>query len=96
MFFSGASDTAPDKQRRFIMPQYLKGYASIKRETILISQIVSGYPEDCQLISAIMNHPLLERASSSDQLHVTSESEYDAMLCKAHFSNIDILLVNTN
>jgi MraZ protein len=36
MFFSGAVDTAPDKQGRFIIPQYLKDYANIKRETILI------------------------------------------------------------
>jgi MraZ protein len=36
MFFSGAADTAPDKQGRFIIPPYLKEYADIKRDTILI------------------------------------------------------------
>ena len=36
MFFSGAVDTAPDKLWRFIIPQYLKDYAGIKRETIVI------------------------------------------------------------
>jgi len=36
MFFSGAVDAAPDKQGRFIVPQYLKDYASIKRDTIVI------------------------------------------------------------
>ena len=36
MFFAGAVDTAPDKQGRFIIPQYLKDYAGIKRETIVI------------------------------------------------------------
>lgn len=36
MFFSGAVDVIPDKQGRFIIPSYLKDYASIKKETILI------------------------------------------------------------
>ncbi len=36
MFFAGAVDTAPDKQGRFIIPQYLKDYAGIKRETVVI------------------------------------------------------------
>jgi len=36
MFFAGAIDTLPDKQGRFIIPQYLKDYANIKRDTILI------------------------------------------------------------
>lgn len=36
MFFSGAVDAAPDKQGRFIVPQYLKDYAQIKRDTIVI------------------------------------------------------------
>jgi MraZ protein len=29
-------DVIPDKQGRFIVPQYLKDYASIKRDTVLI------------------------------------------------------------
>ena len=36
MFFSGAVDTMPDKQGRFIIPQFLKDYADIKKDTILI------------------------------------------------------------
>jgi MraZ protein len=36
MFFSGAIDAVPDKQGRFIIPGYLKDYARIKRETIII------------------------------------------------------------
>ncbi|MCA9401005.1 MAG: division/cell wall cluster transcriptional repressor MraZ [Candidatus Omnitrophica bacterium] len=36
MFFSGAVDITPDKQGRFIIPPYLKDYALIKRETVLI------------------------------------------------------------
>ncbi|NND53064.1 MAG: division/cell wall cluster transcriptional repressor MraZ [Flavobacteriaceae bacterium] len=36
MFFAGAVDVLPDKQGRFIIPPYLKDYAGIKRETIVI------------------------------------------------------------
>jgi len=36
MFFSGATDVSPDKQGRFIIPDYLKEYASIKREAVFI------------------------------------------------------------
>ncbi len=36
LFFSGAAEIAPDKQGRFIIPQYLKDYGSIKRDTIII------------------------------------------------------------
>src|SRR5882672_9484084 len=36
MFFSGAVEAAPDKQGRFIIPQYLKDFAGIKRDTIII------------------------------------------------------------
>ena len=36
MFFSGAVDVAPDKQGRFIIPTYLKDYANIKRDAIVI------------------------------------------------------------
>ena len=36
MFFSGAVDVIPDKQGRFIIPQYLKDYANIKRDTMVI------------------------------------------------------------
>ena len=36
MFFSGATDVVPDKQGRFVLPQYLKQYAGVERDTILI------------------------------------------------------------
>lgn len=36
MFFSGAVDVVPDRQGRFIVPSYLKDYALIKRDTIII------------------------------------------------------------
>ncbi len=36
MFFSGATDVTPDKQGRFIIPQYLKDHANIKRDTVII------------------------------------------------------------
>lgn len=36
MFFAGAVDVMPDKQGRFIIPTYLKDYANIVRETVLI------------------------------------------------------------
>ena len=36
VFFSGAIDVVPDKQGRFIIPSYLKDYAQIKRDTIII------------------------------------------------------------
>ncbi len=36
MFFSGAIDVLPDRQGRFIVPQYLKDYANIKRDVIII------------------------------------------------------------
>ena len=36
MFFAGAVDVRPDRQGRFIVPTYLKDYANIKREVIVI------------------------------------------------------------
>jgi len=36
MFFAGALDIVPDKQGRFIIPDYLKDYANIKKETVVI------------------------------------------------------------
>lgn len=36
LFFSGAISVAPDKQGRFIIPQYLKDYANIKKDAIVI------------------------------------------------------------
>ena len=36
LFFSGAAEVLPDKQGRFIIPQYLKNYSGIKKETIVI------------------------------------------------------------
>jgi MraZ protein len=36
MLFSGAVDVVPDKQGRFVVPPYLKDYAEIKRDTVVI------------------------------------------------------------
>ncbi len=36
LFFSGAIHVTPDKQGRFIIPQYLKDYANIKKDAIVI------------------------------------------------------------
>ena len=36
MFFSGAVDVQPDKQGRFIIPSYLKEFAGINKETVII------------------------------------------------------------
>ncbi len=36
IFFSGAIDVIPDRQGRFVLPQYLKEYAGINRETVII------------------------------------------------------------
>ncbi|MDP2654020.1 MAG: division/cell wall cluster transcriptional repressor MraZ [Candidatus Omnitrophota bacterium] len=36
LFFSGAVEVAPDRQGRFIIPQYLKDYSQIKRDTVVI------------------------------------------------------------
>ena len=36
MFFSGAVEVVPDKQGRFIIPQYLKDFATIKKDTVVI------------------------------------------------------------
>ncbi len=36
LFFSGAVEIIPDKQGRILLPSYLKSYASIKRDIMLI------------------------------------------------------------
>ena len=36
LFFSGAVEAAPDRQGRFIIPQYLKDFAGIKKDAIVI------------------------------------------------------------
>lgn len=36
LFFSGAVDVIPDKQGRFIVPNYLKDFAGIKTDAIVI------------------------------------------------------------
>lgn len=36
LFFSGAVDVQPDRQGRFIIPKYLKDFAGIKRDTMII------------------------------------------------------------
>ncbi len=36
MFFSGAVEVSPDKQGRFVLPQYLKDFAGIKKDAVVI------------------------------------------------------------
>ena len=36
LFFSGAAEVIPDKQGRFIIPDYLKAFAGIKKDTTVI------------------------------------------------------------
>lgn len=36
LFFSGAVDIVPDKQGRFVIPQYLKSYAQIDQQVVVI------------------------------------------------------------
>ena len=36
MFFSGAVEVLPDKQGRFVIPSYLKDFAGIKRDAVII------------------------------------------------------------
>jgi MraZ protein len=36
LFFSGAMEVIPDKQGRFLIPTYLKNYAGIQKDTVII------------------------------------------------------------
>lgn len=36
LFFSGAVDIQPDRQGRFVIPNYLKDYAQIQKDTIVL------------------------------------------------------------
>ena len=36
LFFSGAAEVIPDRQGRFIIPDYLKTFAGIKKNTVVI------------------------------------------------------------
>lgn len=36
IYFSGASEIAPDKQGRVLIPKYLKDFANIKRDIVII------------------------------------------------------------
>jgi len=36
LFFSGAQEIIPDKQGRVLLPSFLKGYADIKKDVVLI------------------------------------------------------------
>lgn len=36
LFFSGAVEVSPDRQGRFIIPQYLKEFAGIKKDAVVI------------------------------------------------------------
>ncbi len=36
LFFSGAAEIVPDKQGRILLPQYLKDFAELKKEIVLV------------------------------------------------------------
>lgn len=36
IFFSGAGEVVPDKQGRILLPQYLKDFAEIKRDVVIV------------------------------------------------------------
>lgn len=36
LFFSGAAEVSPDKQGRILIPNYLKAFANIKRDVVLV------------------------------------------------------------
>lgn len=36
LFFSGAAEAVPDKQGRILLPQYLKDFAEIKRDVVIV------------------------------------------------------------
>jgi MraZ protein len=36
LYFCGATDVIPDKQGRILLPQYLKDFAEIKREVVIV------------------------------------------------------------
>ncbi len=67
IFFSGALEAIPDKQGRFIIPNYLKEFAGIKRDAILIG--VSNRIE-------IWDNGVWEefRKNSSDHFEKTAEN----------------------
>lgn len=63
-------------------------FATLKHEGYLISQFLSGTAEDCQLMSTLMNHPLVGRAKSGDQYYITTEVEHRQMLKDHGFNHI--------
>jgi len=48
LFFSGAVDIVPDRQGRILLPQYLKDFAQIKRELMIVgvSNIIELWSRD--------------------------------------------------
>jgi MraZ protein len=36
LYFSGAIDVVPDKQGRILLPQYLKDYAEMKKDVVVV------------------------------------------------------------
>lgn len=36
LYFSGATETVPDRQGRILLPQYLKDFAEIKRDVVIV------------------------------------------------------------
>jgi MraZ protein len=48
LYFSGAQEIIPDKQGRILLPAYLKDYAQIKREVVIVgvSNRIEIWPKD--------------------------------------------------
>jgi len=65
-------------------------HRSLKSNAFIISQILSGTEQDCKLMSALLNHPLLGRAQTPNQFHVTSKNAFTSMLQETGFTKIQI------
>lgn len=76
----------PNKQLEILKSSLL----SLKEKGFLISQISSGSKENCELRSAIVNLPSLERGAKGENYHWTSIEEYISFLEKTGFGNINV------
>ena len=49
LYFSGAIDVVPDRQGRILLPQYLKDFAEIKRDVVIVgvSNRIEIWAKDC-------------------------------------------------
>jgi MraZ protein len=48
LFFSGAQEVIPDRQGRILIPQYLKDFAQVKKDTVIVgvSNIIEIWAKD--------------------------------------------------